>query len=137
MKQFKYRPKGQEGFSIVEAAVSVAIFGVLAAAALPAFTNATIAARKVEALNTISASLLEARTANLQGIPYSPPAVTTHYDYNGFNGGSFYEVSAIANDTNGSVSGKIVKACINYDTGIKQFTDNFLSPMKPVDCSTP
>lgn len=68
MKHFKPRNKRHQeaGFSIVEAAVAVAIAGILTSAALPTFKKALVKAKLAEAQNQVSALVVQSHSKWLE-----------------------------------------------------------------------
>jgi len=78
MKRFKSKRR-EEGLTLVEVMIVVAILGIIAAIAIPSYSNYTIRARRTEAMNALTemANLQErafsnngAYTTNFGALPY-------------------------------------------------------------------
>jgi len=93
--------KAQQGFTLIELMIVVAIIGILAAVALPAYQDYTVRAKVSEA--AISASAVKV-------------GVTEMFADNGMNGVNTYS-AVIAADQNNLITDKITAVAVNAGTG--------------------
>lgn len=86
----------QKGFTLIELMIVVAIIGILAAVALPAYQDYTVRSRVSEGLVMASAAKVAVQDVLANGNPQA--------DANGYRTG-FTEISAAANNTTRNVAG--------------------------------
>ena len=98
--------KFQQGFTLIELMIVVAIIGILAAIAIPAYQDYTVRAKMSEAILAASAC----RTSITEAYQSSRPATTTPNMANAWGcedtktGGSTLYVTSIQTDTNGVIT---------------------------------
>lgn len=118
--------KVQQGFTLIELMIVVAIIGILAAVALPAYQDYTIRAKVSEGL-TLSSSLKTAITETFQS--QGPRAMTcSDATTCGALGASVMDTTALAGNKNvdSIVSGSTGIITITYKTTVLPATENVL-----------
>jgi len=124
--------KKQQGFTLIELMIVVAIIGILAAIALPAYQDYTVRARVSEGLGLASAAKVNVQDVLASGNPRS--------DGDGYSIG-YREISAANNNQTDNVAGLTIAA----DTGIITVTTTdaagggtiTLNPNAPVGTALP
>ena len=91
MKFAQYKKQAQQGFTLIELMIVVAIIGILAAVALPAYQDYTVRSRVAEAITAADAAKVTVADNAANGTPFAnglnagaatqniatPPAVST------------------------------------------------------------
>ncbi len=110
----------QKGFTLIELMIVVAIIGILAAVALPAYQDYTIRARVTEGLSLASAAKLNVTEFAGRG---AAVAVATGYN-TGFNLAPFTPTANVLNLTIAPATGVI---SINYTARVQPAATNLLT----------
>jgi len=112
----------QKGFTLIELMIVVAIIGILAAVALPAYQDYTVRAKMSEVI--LAASACRTSITEVYQTGGTPPAANS-WGCENTTGGSSKYVNTIETDTNGKVIVKIA-------TGIKTDVDNMIVTLVPL-----
>jgi type IV pilus assembly protein PilA len=113
----------QKGFTLIELMIVVAIIGILAAVALPAYQDYTIRAKMSEIILALSACRTSITEVYQSG--GSPPTANNW----GCEGGTSKYVNAVTTDANGAVTAKV--------QGISTVVDSTLVTLIPTDGAIP
>src|SRR6266851_9430152 len=127
MKRRDYVRTIQKGFTLIELMIVVAIIGILAAVALPAYQDYTVRAKMSEVI--LAASACRTSITEVYQTGGTPPAANSWGCENTTGGASKY-VNKIQTDANGKVSVLIA-------TGIKSDVDGQTVTLVPMLNGTP
>lgn len=97
-KALKTKP-GQEGFSLVELVVVIAVLAILSAVAIPAFNNVTASARASAVQNAMVNGLKECSVRDTQGDTTAFSEATSFANATAFQG---FSLAAMADDGAGN-----------------------------------
>jgi type IV pilus assembly protein PilA len=117
----------QKGFTLIELMIVVAIIGILAAVALPAYQDYTVRAKMSEVI--LAASACRTSITEVYQSGGTPPAANGWGCENTAGGSSKY-VNTISTDVNGYITVQIA-------TGIKTDVDNKLVTLVPLIGASP
>jgi type IV pilus assembly protein PilA len=98
--EFSLMKKIQKGFTLIELMIVVAIIGILAAVALPAYQDYTVRSRVAEGLTMASAAKVNVQDVLANGNPQNDPA--------GYSTG-YTTISAANNNTTRNVAGIVIE----------------------------
>ena len=90
---------GQEGFSLVELVVVIAVLAILSAVAIPAFNNVTASARAAAVQNAMVNGLKECSVRENQGDTVTFSSATSFANIDAFRG---FQLGQMADDGNGN-----------------------------------
>jgi type IV pilus assembly protein PilA len=116
--------KIQQGFTLIELMIVVAIIGILAAVALPAYQDYTVRAKMSEVI--LAASACRTSITEVYQSGGTPPAANSW----GCEGATSKYVAGIATDTDGKVT-------VTIATGIKSDVDGMHVTLVPLINGTP
>lgn len=140
MKMYK---QAQQGFTLIELMIVVAIIGILAAVAIPAYSDYTAKAQATEAFSLID-GLKTPLTANLAetgswAIPTTGAVTTGKYVNTVTAGGATTAYTLVATykttDVNPKVNGKKVTFTYNETTGAWVCSSDLATEIKPKSCT--
>ncbi len=117
----------QKGFTLIELMIVVAIIGILAAVALPAYQDYTVRAKMSEVI--LAASACRTSITEVYQTGGTPPAADS-WGCENTTGGSSKYVDKINTDTNGKVT-------VTIATGIKTDVDGKLVTLVPMVGANP
>ena len=89
---------GQEGFSLVELVVVIAVLAILSAVAIPAFNNVTASARASAVQNAMVNGLKECSVRETQGDSTNFSDATSFANVNAFRGFTLGQMTASGNN---------------------------------------
>lgn len=114
----------QQGFTLIELMIVVAIIGILAAVALPAYQDYTVRAKMSEVI--LAASACRTSITEVYQSGGTPPAANTW----GCEGATSKYVAGVATDANGKVT-------VTVATGIKSDVDSTAVTLVPMIGANP
>jgi len=117
----------QKGFTLIELMIVVAIIGILAAVALPAYQDYTVRAKMSEVI--LAASACRTSITEVYQTGGTPPAADS-WGCENTTGGSSKYVDKINTDTNG-------KVIVTIATGIKTDVDSKVVTLVPMIGANP